>query len=298
MDLKFTKTTDTEHEIKLESSLISANWRSSRALAGKTAGFEVRTAFVGEGAPIKITGLSAGGQKLGKIKDIIKRNTYIGEFEIPEDMVFDDEIYFNVKLSKNGLDGESEHIPVNPLVKISNLAWDKQEARREDVLTLSADVEGVRDHTEVALFIYEHDADGAHDKIAQLSAGVMGKRIEVQWEYEYHEDTDEVPTQEEMKEYGSEYNPPEYFFTIKVGETEFGLEQESGLLTFKDWIEIECEDPYGDPAANAEFVLTLPDGSEKKGRLDSEGRARITGVPPGPCTVDLTFPEADEETPR
>jgi len=109
-------------------------------------------------------------------------------------------------------------------VKISNLAWDKQEAGREDVLTLSADVEGVRDHTEVALLIYEYDADGAHDKIAQLSAGVMDKRIEVQWEYEYHEDTDEVPTQEEMEKYGREYNPPEYFFTIKVGETEFGLE--------------------------------------------------------------------------
>ena len=74
MDLKFTKSTDTEHEIKLESSLISASWRCGKAIAGQTATFEVRTAFVGEGATITVTGQSENGKQLGKIRAVSRRN--------------------------------------------------------------------------------------------------------------------------------------------------------------------------------------------------------------------------------
>jgi hypothetical protein len=157
MDLKFTKSTDTEHEIELESSLISASWRSGKAIAGQTATFEVHTAFVGEGATIKIKGKSEKGKKLGTIKDVIKRNKYVGEFEIPEDTELDDMVYFEVELPKNDLEGESNRIPVFPPVQVFNLKWSAKEARRGDVLTLSADTNGLRDHTEVSVIIYEYD---------------------------------------------------------------------------------------------------------------------------------------------
>jgi len=293
MDLKFTKSTDTEHEIELESSLISASWRSGKAIAGQTATFEVRTAFVGERAPIKIKGKSENGKKLGKIKDVIKRNKYVGEFEIPEDTELDDMVYFEVKLPKNGLEGESNRIPVFPPVRVFNLKWSVKEARRGDILTLSADVNGLRDHTEVTVIIYEYDRDSAHDKIIELPATVMNKRIELQWEYEYHEDTDEVPTQEELDKYGGKYNPPEYFFTVKVEDTEFGTEQESGLLEFKDWIEIELLDEDGNAVANEDYILHLPDGGQRRGTLDGSGQAREEGIPPG--NVEIEFPNSDAE---
>ena len=66
------------------------------------------------------------------------------------------------------------------------------------------------------------------------------------------------------------------------------------LLGFKDWIELECEDPFGEPAADAEFTLTLADGSERKGTLDGDGKAIVRDLPPGPCDIELTFPEEDE----
>ncbi|MFQ6008380.1 MAG: hypothetical protein ACE5K8_05435 [Candidatus Zixiibacteriota bacterium] len=290
MDLKFTKSTDTEHKIKLESALISASWLSSKAIAGRSATFEVLTAFVGEGAPIKITGKSENGKKLGKIKDVIKRNKYVGAFEIPEDMELDDEIYFEVELPKNDIEGESNRIPVFPPVQVFNLKWSAKEARRGDILTLSADVNGLRDHEEVTVIIYEYDRDGAHDKIIELPATVNNKRIELQWEFEYHEDTDEIPTQEELDKYGKKYNPPEYFFTIKVEDTEFGKqEQESGLLEFKDWIEIELRERDGTPIANARYVVRFADGTEREGSLDENARARLEDIPPGSYRVD--FPD-------
>ena len=73
-DPKFRKTADEEHEVQLESHLISASWSSAAAWTGREARFEVRTMFVGDGAKIKLEGKSEKGKKLGKIDDVIRGN--------------------------------------------------------------------------------------------------------------------------------------------------------------------------------------------------------------------------------
>ena len=293
MDLIFNKSTDSEHEIELESHLISASWITRKAIAGQTVVFEVVTSFVGEGAKIKVKGKSEGGLNLGKVKGKIKKNVFGGEFEIPEDAELGDRVYFEVTLPQNDLEGESDRIPVFPPVRVFNMSWGATEARRGDVLTLSAETSGMRDHTEVTLIIYEHDTDSAHDKIIELPVKVMGDRIEVRWEYEYHEDTDEIPTQEELDRYGSSYNPPEYFFTIKVENTEFGRDQESRLLKFKDWIEITLVDGEGNTIANEDYVLHLADGEQRRGSLDANGHAREDNIGPGRVMID--FPNSEDD---
>ncbi len=291
MELKFTKGTDTEHEIKLDSSLISASWRCGAAIVGHPASFEVRTAFVGDGAPIKVKGKSEGGTSLGKVKGVVNANTFVGKFDVPEDIDPDDHVYFKVKLPKNGLSGVSDVVPVM-FVNVRNMRWSAQEARRGDVLKLSADVYGLKDGNECIVTIYEYDRDGINDRIVELPAVVRDERIEIEWEYEYHEDTDEIPTEEEMQEYGKSYNPPEYFFTVKFAGVEFGKEQESGLLTFKDWVEIELKDREGKPVPRKDYILRLPDGQERRGTLDGDGLAREDGIPPGRCVIE--FPDLEE----
>ena len=56
---------------------------------------------------------------------------------------------------------------------------------------------------------------------------------------------------------------------------------DSGLLEFKDWIEIELIDSNGSPIVNAKYDILLPDGSELSGNLNSEGKAYIEDIPPG-----------------
>ena len=293
-EIKFTKDTDAEHEIKLDSHLIYANWRQGIAYGGQVAKLEVGTSFVGNGAAIKIKGKSEKGKKLGKISDVINNNVYVGEFEIPEDIELGDQIYFEVKLSKNSLEGESNHIPAFPPIKVSNLKWSAKEARRGDILTLTSDIEGMEPGDEVTITIYEYDADGAHDRITELPGFVKDNKIEVMWEYEYHEDTDEIPSDEEMQKFGNSYNPPEYFFALKIGDTEYGLDQESGILTFKDWIEITLKDDNGSVVPNAKYTLLLPDGTKREGNLDSDGYAREEGAPPG--AVKIEFPDLKQVT--
>lgn len=281
MPLKFNKSTDEEHKEKLEPSLISATWKQGFAIAGQQASFEVLTVFVGNGAEIKVTGKSENGKKLGKIKETIFNNSYVGRFEIPDDIEMDDHIFFEVDFPKNGISGESNRIPVYPPVKVTNLKWSAKEARRGDILTLSAEVYGVKDKTEAMITIYEYDRDGLNDRIVELPVEVKNEKVEVKWEYQYFEDTDEIPTERELQEYGKSYNPPEYFFTVKLGDAEYGKKQESGLLLFRDWIEVELLDSNGQPVPNQDYILRLADGTEKRGQLDGEGKARVEDVPPG-----------------
>ena len=288
-EFEFKKPIDSEEEIKLDSALIYADWAQGSAFSGGPAKFEVGTVFVGNGAKIEVSGKSEGGKRLGKVKSIINANKFIGSLDIPEDVEPGDEIYFEVKLSANSIDGESSRIPVYPAPLITNMAWSEQEARRGDVLKLTADVEKVEAGTEVLVTILEYDNDGAHDKIVEIPAEIKDMKLEIEWEYEYHEDVDELPTSEEVERYGSSYNPPEYFFVIDIKGFRAGTGQESGLLTFKDYIEIALRDAGGVPKADERYVLHLPDGSTREGSLDAEGRATEEGIPPGHIKVE--FPD-------
>lgn len=172
------------------------------------------------------------------------------------------------------------------------MKWGQKEARRGDIVKLSADIDGLPDDAEVMILIYEYDQDGAHDFITKFPCWVKNKRLQTEWEYEYHEDTDEIPTDEEMKKYGKRYNPPEYFFVIDFRGQRFGDKQESKLLEFKDWIEVELKAKLtGYPISDEEYIIILPDGKEIKGRLDDDGFAHIEDIPPGKFKV--TFPELD-----
>ena len=287
MDLKFSKGTDSKHTIKLESHLIYAAWKAGIAPVGSDTPLEVVTAFVGHDAQIKIKGKSDGGKTLGSVSGKVKNNVFVGKLTIPDSVKIGDTVYFEVDLSANGIKGESNHIPVVPPIDVTNMKWSVPEARRGDVLTLSATVKGVPDKTDVKVIILEYDADGVHDKITELPATVDKNKLEIKWEYEYHEDVDEIPTDEELMRYGKSYNPPEYFFVVEVAGQAFGKKQESGLLLFKDYVEIVLASQNGTRIPDQDYVLYLPDGSQRKGKLDKAGQAMERNIPPGDIRIEF-----------
>ncbi len=287
MQAKYSKGTDSAHKIKLEPRLIYAVWRQGVAPAAGEVPFEVGTSFVGSGAPVKVKGKSEGGAKLGTVDGKMRNNVFVGKLSIPDDIEIDDEVYFEVKLSSNSLSGESNRIPAVPGIVVSNMKWSPTEAHRGEVVTLSADVENCRPDSRATVSIFEYDRDNIHDSVVSLPATVTDGKLEVRWEYQYHEDVDTVPTEAELQKYGKHYNPPEYFFVVEIDGQKFGREQESGLLTFQDWIEIKGENLYGEPLRNRDYIVRLPDGTEKKGKLDGSGYARVEGIPPGMCEVEI-----------
>ena len=70
-----------------------------------------------------------------------------------------------------------------------------------------------------------------------------------------------------------------------VDNLTIGKKQESGLLTYKDWVELVYRDSTGNPVPDLNYTITLADGSTKEGTLDAEGKARIEDIPPGPLSI-------------
>ena len=54
-----------------------------------------------------------------------------------------------------------------------------------------------------------------------------------------------------------------------------------------NWIELECVDDEGNPLANVDYILFLPDGTEETGTLDDQGYSKVENVPPGDCKLML-----------
>ncbi|UCF64277.1 MAG: hypothetical protein JSW33_00175 [bacterium] len=272
--------TDEVKKIELPSAIQQVLWTKQMAAAGAKAAIEVFTRYVGSNSDLEIELSDHSGKKHGTIKSKISGNYYSSQIEVP--IKAEKILYANVKLPKHDLEMKSNPLLVLPPIEITNLKWDKKEARRGDIVKLTADIKEVATGTEAEIEIYEHDADGAHDLITKFPVTVKNNKIELDWEYEYHEDTDDIPTEEESEK---GYNPPEYFFRVSVG----GALADSDLLGFKDWIEIDLKNQLGQPIPNEKYELTLPDGSKREGTLDDLGTAIEKDVPPGKCTIH--FPD-------
>lgn len=268
-------------KIKLESSIQQVYWTCRAAAPGGSVGLEVFTHYVGNNSELKIELTDKSGKNHGTFSDKIHGNHFWAPVKVPASAK--EELYATVKLPKHSLSQKSAPLIVLPPVEITNVKWDKKEARRGDVLKLTADVKGVPDGVEAMIEIWEHDADGAHEFITKFPAQVKNKKVEAEWEYQYHEDTDKIPTHDELQPVGKKYSQPEYFFRVKTGE----VVGESGLLSFVDWIEIVVKDSQGNAIANRNYTVTFADGRKENGKLDADGHARIQSAPPGTYTLEV-----------
>ncbi len=284
---EYRKSTDTLHQVQLTSKLVHALWVSRAVCAGEKAPFEVWTQFVGNGADIQVVAQDDKGKTLGKVKGQLFGNSFADVIDVPSKA--GESMTFTAKLPKHNLQKKSGVCQILPPVRITNQKWGRKEARRGDRVSLSADVENVADGREVLVFIYEHDRDGAHDFITRFPCKVENRRIEVEWSFEYHDDTNEIPTDPEMKKNGKGYGAPTYFWVAEYGRKRFGDKQESGLLEFKDWIDLDLVDSTGRPVAEEKYEIEFADGSKKSGRLDKNGQAQIKDVPPG--KADIRYPD-------
>ena len=167
------------------------------------------------------------------------------------------------------------------LYTVYNPKWSKNEAELGDMIKLTADVEGYADGTDALFVIWQRDLDGTDNPVVQIPSKVNGSKVEAEWKYEFQEHTDVAPEEHEEKKYSS----PEYYFVVKVGDTK----ARSDLLVYKDWIDITFKDDDGKPIAGEYYILYLPDGTVRKGKLDSSGHLREEKVPPGEYRIKLNF---------
>jgi hypothetical protein len=184
--------------------------------------------------------------------------------------------------------GENAGQGIVNLMDVSNARWSTQEARVGDTVTLIADVEGYPSGTDATFTVFKRDVSGADRLVTTIETQTQGNRVEVQWQYVLSEDrsVNEIESEERRG-----YTSVKYYFIIRVR----GQHARSGLLEYKDWIEIELKNQNGDPMANEEYVIYLGDGGVRRGNLDQNGRKREEGIPPGKCYV--VFPGVQNVAP-
>lgn len=285
--MQITKPSDQQHKIKMESALIYALWSCARAWAGSEAAFEVRTALVGEGAEIKVKLKNDSGKTLEKKTDKIYANRYRGTISVPDKVKMEDMLYLEVELHKHGLSGESNQIPAGPKIQARSMKWSQKEVKRGDTVKMQAQFIDLPDKTEATVEVLEYDTDGNHDPIVTIPTEINGNHLEVQWEFQYHEDTVEIPTQEELKPYNRNYQHPEYFFVVDIDGTRIGEKQESGLLKFLDFSEFILQSESGDPLPDHELIIHFADGSQQKIKSDKDGLVSFQKIAAGEVNIEI-----------
>lgn len=268
--------TDSIHKIDLPSAIQQVRWNAKSACSGEPAPLQVLTLFVGDGSDVKIKVRTKGGKQIGSLSGKVGQNQYLGVFQVSDQAK--EFIYFEVELPKHGLKAVSGPLPVAPPRALTNARWDRQDTRREEQVKLLADTNGLADGTRAKISIFEHDEDGAHELVTQLSTLVEKDRIETTWEYDFHGNTEEIPSKPESEK---GYKPPAYFFRVQVGEAK----ADSGLLTFKDWVDFEFKDRDGIPQEKIEIRLKLPDGTEVTKTTDGAGKIHLEDVPAGKVEI-------------
>lgn len=269
--------TDEAHRVALKSQIVWAHWKESSACAGEPVAFEVQTAFVGDGAEATLEFRTRSGKTVDRIPGKILRNELVGSFLIPESA--NEELYFEAKLKKHGLQARSNTLVVFPLRNVTNARWDRGETTSGEEVQLLADTSNVPDGTRVTLVIYEEDAGGGHVEVARFGTEVRASKIEAVWSFQFPEDVEDIPVHGEGE---CGYIQPKYFFEARVGRRW----ARSGLLKFKDWVEFHFEDFTG----KEEYVVHRPDGSEKRGKFDAEGKVRFERDFPGRYSLEVVFP--------
>ncbi|MGA1870936.1 MAG: hypothetical protein ACMUJM_20560 [bacterium] len=155
------------------------------------------------------------------------------------------------------------------LFGVQNARWSVDEASVGEKVRLTADIEGFEEGNPALFHIFRRDIKGPDHLVATITSKTKEENIEAEWEYRYPDDGG--------KRARKGYSSPQYYFEAIVE----GIKARSGLLYYKDYIEIELMDEDEHPLAYEEYILYFSDGSVRKGKLDGKGYKKEENCPPG-----------------
>jgi uncharacterized Zn-binding protein involved in type VI secretion len=164
--------------------------------------------------------------------------------------------------------------------------WQKKKARIGDEVKLMVQSKDFEDGTPITFLVWERK--GSKETIlAQMDGEIQANKAEAKWK-RMLEDSEEKLEKEVQEE-----EPPKYYFVVDVE----GDEKASGALDFIYPIDIYLEDEDGTPLDEVKYVVTLSDGTKKKGKF-KDGHAKIEDAPYGKFSLEIEGYElAEEESP-
>ena len=180
-------------------------------------------------------------------------------------------------LKKAGLEEGDYEIALKAITKAE---WSDKSANVGDKVKLLVDTVGVKDDEKAILSIFIKSANCPDKQFKTIESRVSGGKVEEEWELKID---DEFIESYETGEKSERYRSPSFYFTVNIAR----FKAKSGMLAYKDWVEMKINDPDGKALANREYKVYCSDGQVKEGKLDGDGYAKIEGVSPGKVKVKI-----------
>jgi phage protein D len=171
------------------------------------------------------------------------------------------------KIHKDNLpEGECQII----FKQLTNAHWEVDQVNCGDEIRLLVDCPAHDEGDSVTFEIYKLFKEESGDAVTSVDGTVdANSQAEAVWTYEYQEE--------------DEGTSPRFIFKAKSGS----LETMSDVLTVVDVFEATLTDSDGNPVANAGYVITLPDGSQREGVTNDEGQIVEEELPIGNLKVRM-----------
>ena len=181
------------------------------------------------------------------------------------------------KLKKTGVKEGDHEITLKAIV---NAEWSVKKAAVGEKVKLKCETTGIESGEKASLEIFIKDNNFADHLLHTINSKVDSGKIEEEWELEINE---ELTDDQDTKKQKGAYSSPSFFFNV----TSDGVNSRSGMLNYKDYIELELKDEEGNPVKNAKYKVLMANGVIKEGTLDDKGYAKVENVPPG--KVEITY---------
>jgi uncharacterized Zn-binding protein involved in type VI secretion len=187
------------------------------------------------------------------------------------------------KIKRSGTEEGDHEISLRGIV---DAQWSAKNAKVGDKVKMTAKTVGIESGEKAELRIFIKDSNFADRQFETIKTKVESDKIEEEWELQ----VDEKLVKDQDGKKSKNYSSPSFYFVATVA----GIQQRSGSLKYKDWIEIEARDDDDQPISRAKYTAYLPNGSVKKGNLDRDGYAKLEDVPPGKVDVSVDVRDGSE----
>lgn len=175
---------------------------------------------------------------------------------------------------------------------VFGLQWSAPSALVGTSVDAQARSVGVPDGVFAHVQVFERRAQtGESRPVGELSTVVRDGTITASWQVDYPWDRATIPTAQQLP-VGKSYEPPRFFFTVRLRGRSFGEGETSGLLAMVDNVELSFEDIDASPLAERRYRIVLADGETREGSLMPGLSVKLTNIAPGPFDLEFArFPE-------
>jgi uncharacterized Zn-binding protein involved in type VI secretion len=172
---------------------------------------------------------------------------------------------------------------IGPPGSIISADWDKTKVRVGEEVKLLVNVKDFEDGTPATFLVWESKGSQT-TLLAQIDGEIQGNKVEAKWKYSF------ADSEEKLEKEVAEEESPTYHFAVEIE----GEEKASDALEFTYPIDIYLEDALGNPLDNVKYVVTLSDGTKKRGKF-KDGHAKIEDAPYGKFIVEVEGADLAED---